>query len=142
VPTAVATAADPAGRRRFVGIIIGLLQVNFDATVRNVALPRIGDDLHSSAATLPWTADAYTVDVSGLLLAAGALADRLGSGRVSRGALMTLADFSMLCALARTPERWMNSSSRTCAARPWSCSRGPRLGLATVTLGGRASEER
>lgn len=98
VPAADAT--DPRARRRFFGITIGLLLVNFDATVLNVALPRIGADLHSSAAALPWTADAYTVVVSGLLLAAGALADRLGSRRVFRGALITFAVFSVLCALA------------------------------------------
>ena len=93
-------ATDPLARRRFFGITIGLLLVNFDATVLNVALPRIGADLHSSPAALPWTADAYTVVVSGLLLAAGALADRLGSRRVFRGALITFAVFSVLCALA------------------------------------------
>jgi len=101
VPISDVTAqADPLARRRFFGITIGLLLVNFDATVLNVALPRIGADLHSSAAALPWTADAYTVVVSGLLLAAGALADRLGSRRVFRGALITFAVFSVLCALA------------------------------------------
>ena len=93
-------AADPLARRRFLGITIGLLLVNFDATVLNVALPRIGADLHSSPAALPWTADAYTVVVSGLLLAAGALGDRLGSRRVFRGALLAFAVFSVLCALA------------------------------------------
>ena len=97
---ASADATDPRARRRFLGITIGLLLVNFDATVLNVALPRIGADLHSSAAALPWNADAYTVVVSGLLLAAGALADRLGSRRVFRGALITFAVFSVLCALA------------------------------------------
>lgn len=93
-------ATYPKARIRFFGITIGLLLVNFDATVLNVALPRIGADLHSSAAALPWTADAYTVVVSGLLLAAGALADRLGSRRVFRGALIAFAVFSVLCALA------------------------------------------
>jgi DHA2 family methylenomycin A resistance protein-like MFS transporter len=97
---ATAETTDPKARRRFFGITIGLLLVNFDATVLNVALPRIGADLHSSPAALPWTADAYTVVVSGLLLAAGALADRLGSRRVFRGALLTFAVFSVLCAVA------------------------------------------
>lgn len=103
-PRALAAAppapADPRARRRFLGITSGLLLVNFDATILNVALPRIGADLHSSADALPWTADAYTVVVSGLLLAAGALADRLGSRRVFRSALIAFAAFSALCALA------------------------------------------
>ena len=98
--TATTAPADPLARRRFLGITLGLLLVNFDATILNVALPRIGTDLHSSAAALPWTADAYTVVVSGLLLAAGALADRLGSRRVFRSALIAFAVFSVLCALA------------------------------------------
>lgn len=92
--------ADPRARSRFFGITLGLLLVNFDATVLNVALPQIGADLHSSASALPWTADAYTVVVSGLLLAAGALADRFGSRRVFRAALLAFALFSVLCALA------------------------------------------
>ena len=99
-PIPASATADPLARRRFLGITIGLLLVNFDATVLNVALPRIGADLHSSAAALPWTADAYTVVVSGLLLAAGALGDRFGSRRVFRGALIAFAVFSVLCALA------------------------------------------
>ncbi|MBR7834979.1 MFS transporter [Actinospica durhamensis] len=93
-------AADPKARSRFFGITLGLLLVNFDATVLNVALPRIGTDLHSSPAALPWTADSYTVVVSGLLLAAGALSDRFGSRRVFRVALIAFALFSVLCALA------------------------------------------
>jgi DHA2 family methylenomycin A resistance protein-like MFS transporter len=97
---ATVPAADPKAGRRFFGITIGLLLVNFDATILNVALPRIGADLHSSAAALPWTADAYTVVVSGLLLAAGSLADRFGSRRVFRSALLAFALFSVLCALA------------------------------------------
>jgi DHA2 family methylenomycin A resistance protein-like MFS transporter len=95
-----ARAEDPKAGIRFFGITVGLLLVNFDATILNVALPRIGQDLHSSAAALPWTADSYTVVVSGLLLAAGALADRFGSRRVFRSALITFAVFSVLCALA------------------------------------------
>ena len=98
--TPSSTATDPKARSRFFGITIGLLLVNFDATILNVALPRIGTDLHSSAAALPWTADAYTVVVSGLLLAAGALADRFGSRRIFRSALIAFAVFSVLCALA------------------------------------------
>ena len=99
-PVPAMATVDPLARRRFLGITIGLLLVNFDATILNVALPRIGADLHSSPAALPWTADAYTVVVSGLLLAAGALGDRLGSRRVFRGALLAFAVFSVLCALA------------------------------------------
>lgn len=95
-----APAADPKAGSRFFGITLGLLLVNFDATVLNVALPRIGADLHAAPAALPWTADAYTVVVSGLLLAAGALSDRFGSRRVFRAALIAFALFSGLCALA------------------------------------------
>ncbi|WP_051451067.1 MFS transporter [Actinospica robiniae] len=99
-PADLAPAADPKAGIRFFGITLGLLLVNFDATVLNVALPRIGADLHSSPAALPWTADAYTVVVTGLLLAAGALSDRFGSRRVFRVALIAFALFSVLCALA------------------------------------------
>ncbi|WP_419993844.1 MFS transporter [Streptomyces boninensis] len=84
----------------FAGIVAGNGLVLLDTTILNVALPDVRTDLGASAAALPWTADAYTVVFAGLLLAAGAVADRFGARRVYRYALAAFAALSLLCAAA------------------------------------------
>jgi EmrB/QacA subfamily drug resistance transporter len=53
-----------------------------DATVMNVALPRIRADLGFSAAGLSWVMNAYTLVFGGLLLLGGRLGDLFGRRRV------------------------------------------------------------
>jgi EmrB/QacA subfamily drug resistance transporter len=53
-----------------------------DATVVNVALPHIGDDLDTGLAGLQWVVNAYLVALSALVLWGGALGDRFGRRRV------------------------------------------------------------
>ncbi|WP_206313650.1 MFS transporter [Streptomyces coryli] len=84
----------------FAGIVAGNGLVLLDTTILNVALPDVRTDLGASAAALPWTADAYTVVFAGLLLAAGAVADRFGPRRVYRWSLAAFAALSLLCAAA------------------------------------------
>jgi MFS transporter, DHA2 family, methylenomycin A resistance protein len=60
-----------------VGLCAGYFLVLLDVTVVNVALPRLDTDLHAGAG-LAWVVDAYTVPLAALLLAAGAVGDRLG----------------------------------------------------------------
>ena len=87
-------------RGRFLGITAGNFMVLLDASILNVALPNVRHDLHTTAAALPWTVDAYTVVFAGLLLASGSLADRWGPRRVYRCALIAFAVISALCAAA------------------------------------------
>lgn len=54
----------------------GFVITQLDVTIVNVALARIGIDLHASVAGLQWIVDAYTLAVAGLMLSAGALGDR------------------------------------------------------------------
>ena len=49
-----------------------------DATVMNVALPRIQTGLHFSPTSLAWVLDAYTLTFGGLLLLGGRLGDLFG----------------------------------------------------------------
>jgi len=63
----------------------------------NVALPDVARGLHASQTELQWMVDAYALAFAGLLLPAGALADRLGR----RSLLLTgLALFSAAAAAA------------------------------------------
>jgi DHA2 family methylenomycin A resistance protein-like MFS transporter len=89
----------------FAAVVVGNFMVLMDASILNVALPSVRDDLHASAAALPWTVDAYTVLFAGLLLASGSLADRFGARRMYRGALLAFAVLCLLCAGASAA--WM-----------------------------------
>ena len=64
-----------------------------DATVVNVALPPIQEDLGFTATGLSWVVNAYTLALGGLLLLGGRLGDAFGRRRVfvAGVALFTLA---------------------------------------------------
>src|ERR1700761_8208152 len=85
----------PVGRSQRLGltaICLGFLVITLDATIVNVALGPIGDDLGRSVSTAQWIVNGYTLAFAALLLPAGALADRLG---LRRGFLTGLAIFGL-----------------------------------------------
>jgi DHA2 family methylenomycin A resistance protein-like MFS transporter len=96
----LAAARTTRAKAAFAGIVAGNFMVLLDATILNVALPDLKAHLHASAAALPWTVDAYTVVFAGLMLAAGATADRFGARRVYQSAVALFGLISLLCALA------------------------------------------
>jgi EmrB/QacA subfamily drug resistance transporter len=67
-----------------------------DATVMNVALPRIQAELHFSATGLAWVINAYTLVFGGMLLLGGRAGDLLGRRRMFVGgvALFTVASLA------------------------------------------------
>src|SRR5436305_3906340 len=73
-----------------------------DATVVNIALPRIGTDLGIGLSELQWTVNAYTLTLSGFLLLGGSLGDRYGRKRVFLVGVVWFAGASLLCAIAPT----------------------------------------
>lgn len=72
------------------------LMIILDATVMNVALPRIQADLHFSATALSWVMNGYTLVFGGLLLLGGRAGDLFGRRRLFIGgvALFTLASLA------------------------------------------------
>ncbi len=81
-----------------------------DGTVVNVALPRIGRDLHASIAALQWTVNAYLLTLAGLILLGGSLGDRFGRRRVFVIGVGWFAAASALCAVA--PNVWVLIAAR------------------------------
>jgi EmrB/QacA subfamily drug resistance transporter len=75
-----------------------------DATVVNVALPTIGEDLNAGISSLQWVVNAYTLTLSGFLLLGGSLGDRYGRRRVFVIGVIWFATASLLCGLAPTDE--------------------------------------
>jgi EmrB/QacA subfamily drug resistance transporter len=73
-----------------------------DGTVVNVALPAIGRDLGSSITGLQWTADAYLITLSALLLLGGSLGDHFGRRSMFVAGLVGFTAASLLCGVAPT----------------------------------------
>jgi DHA2 family methylenomycin A resistance protein-like MFS transporter len=84
-----------------VGLCAGYFLVLLDVTVVNVALPRLDTDLHAGAG-LAWVVDAYTVPLAALLLAAGAVGDRVGHRNLVLIGFGGFGFASIVCALSPT----------------------------------------
>jgi EmrB/QacA subfamily drug resistance transporter len=78
----------------------GVLMIVLDATIVNVALPSIQDDLGFSQSNLAWVVNAYLIAFGGLLLLAGRLGDLMGRRRVFMVGLVLFTVASLFCAIA------------------------------------------
>ena len=90
------------GRGVLAATILGSGMASLDGTVVNVALPRIGNDLHAGLTALQWTVNAYTLTLAGLLLLGGSLGDRLGRRRVFVLGVVWFTVASIGCTVAPT----------------------------------------
>jgi EmrB/QacA subfamily drug resistance transporter len=110
--TAVLHGPDPqasAGdeRSRWIALVVlcvGMLMIVLDATVVNVALPSIQDDLGFSQASLAWVVNAYLIAFGGLLLLAGRLGDLISRRGVFLAGLGVFTVASLLCGIAQSQE--------------------------------------
>jgi EmrB/QacA subfamily drug resistance transporter len=82
----------------------GMLMIVLDATIVNVALPSIQDDLGFSQNNLAWVINAYMIPFGGLLLLAGRMGDLLGQRRVFLVGLTIFTAASLLCAASQSQE--------------------------------------
>jgi EmrB/QacA subfamily drug resistance transporter len=91
--------------RRWLALYVlcgGMLMIVLDATIVNVALPSIQDDLGFSQSGLAWVVNAYLIAFGGLLLLAGRLGDLVGQRRIFLIGLAIFTGASLLCAVAQT----------------------------------------
>jgi EmrB/QacA subfamily drug resistance transporter len=79
-----------------------VLMIVLDATVVNVALPSIQDDLDFSQTGLAWVVNAYLIAFGGLLLLAGRLGDLIGYRRIFLIGLAVFTVASLACAVAQS----------------------------------------
>lgn len=90
------------GRWVLVATILGSGMASLDATVVNIALPRISADLGGGLTSLQWTINAYTLTLAAFLLLGGSLGDRFGRRRVFVVGVIWFAAASLACAVAPT----------------------------------------
>jgi EmrB/QacA subfamily drug resistance transporter len=87
-----------------VAAVLGSTVVSVDATVVNVALPAISNDLGGGLAGQQWVANAYLLTLAALILISGSLADLFGERRVFSLGVAAFGVTSVLCAVAPTIE--------------------------------------
>jgi EmrB/QacA subfamily drug resistance transporter len=96
--------AEAAGRWVLLATVLGSGLTFLDATVVNIALPRIGEDFGAGAAALQWTVNGYTLSLAALILLGGSLGDRFGRRRVFVIGVAWFAVASLLCGVAPNVE--------------------------------------
>jgi EmrB/QacA subfamily drug resistance transporter len=97
--------AEISERRRWLALYVlcvGMLMIVLDATIVNVALPTIQEDLGFSQNDLAWVVNAYLVAFGGLLLLSGRIGDLIGQRRIFLVGLAVFTTASLLCALAQS----------------------------------------
>src|SRR5215212_5724553 len=96
-----------SGRTRWVALYVlcvGMLMIVLDATVVNVALPAIQDDLGFTQSGLAWVVNAYLIAFGGLLLLAGRLGDLISRKKMFLVGLGVFTLASLLCGMAQSQE--------------------------------------
>ncbi|MFL5960880.1 MAG: MFS transporter [Gaiellaceae bacterium] len=76
------------------------LMIVLDATIVNVALPSIRDDLGFDESSLAWVVNAYTLTFGGLLLLGGRLGDLYGPRRLFLFGIALFTVASLVCGLS------------------------------------------
>jgi len=92
-------------------LTLGSLMIVLDATIVNVALPSIKDDLGFSETSLAWVVNAYLLTYGGFLLLGGRLGDLYGHRRLFLFGIALFTVASLACGLSTT--QWMLLGART-----------------------------
>jgi EmrB/QacA subfamily drug resistance transporter len=87
-------------------LCVGVLMIVLDATIVNVALPTIQQDLGFSQSSLAWVVNAYLIAFGGLLLLAGRLGDLISRRGIFLVGLVVFCAASLMCGLAQSQE-WL-----------------------------------
>ena len=91
---------EASGRWVLLATVLGSGMALLDATVVNIALPALGEDLDADFAGLQWTVNGYTLTLASFILLGGSLGDRFGRRRVFVLGTVWFAVASLLCGLA------------------------------------------
>src|SRR5580692_9201449 len=102
----IAQSPSSSDRSRWIALVVlcaGMLMIVLDATIVNVALPTIQDDLGFSQSKLAWVVNAYMIPFGGLLLA-GRIGDLIGQRRIFLIGLTVFTGASLVCAASVSQE--------------------------------------
>ncbi len=91
-------------RLALIAAVLGSFVAGLDATVVNVALPSIKDDLGGGLAGQQWISNAYLLTLGSLILIGGSLGDLFGERRIFSLGVAGFGLASLLCAAAPSVE--------------------------------------
>ena len=91
-------------RLSLLAAIMGSFVVGLDATVVNVALPAIEEELGGGLAGQQWVSNGYLLALAALILVGGSLGDIFGERRVFGLGVLGFGASSLICALAPSVE--------------------------------------
>ena len=83
-------------------LTLGSLMIVLDATIVNVALPSIKEDLGFSKTSIAWVVNAYLLTYGGFLLLGGRLGDLFGGRRLFLAGITLFTAASLVCGLSTT----------------------------------------
>src|SRR3954454_22865143 len=81
-------------------VIVGSIMSILDTTIVNVALDRLGRELHTSIANIQWVVTGYLLSLAAVIPVSGWVARRVGTKRVYLASLVLFTAGSVLCGLA------------------------------------------
>jgi len=100
----VSSLSDSRKRLALIAAIMGSFVAGLDATVVNVALPAIEEDLGGGLAGQQWVSNAYLLTLGSLILVGGSLGDLFGKRRVFAIGVGGFGVVSLGCALSPSIE--------------------------------------
>src|SRR3954452_2711051 len=81
-------------------VIVGSIMSILDTTIVNVALDRLGRELHTSIANIQWVVTGYLLSLAAVIPVSGWTARRFGTKRVYLASLVLFTSGSILCGVA------------------------------------------
>jgi EmrB/QacA subfamily drug resistance transporter len=81
-------------------VIVGSIMSILDTTIVNVALDRLGRELHTSIANIQWVVTGYLLSLAAVIPVSGWAARRFGAKRVYLASLVLFTAGSVLCGAA------------------------------------------
>ena len=95
----------------FLGLVLALFMGALDATIVNIALPDIMEDLHTGLTDTSWVATIYVLAMSVFIIPVSKLADIYGRKLVMLIGVVIFGIFSFACMMADTPTSWARRNS-------------------------------
>ena len=84
----------------FIGLVLALFMGALDATIVNIALPNIMEDLHTGLTDTSWVATIYVLAMSVFIITVSKLADIYGRKLVMLIGVVIFGIFSFSCMMA------------------------------------------
>jgi EmrB/QacA subfamily drug resistance transporter len=97
---ASADRLDPALLKLAGIVLVGVVPLQLDITIVNVAIDALGRDLHATLSTIQWVSTGYLLALAMVIPVAGWSVDRFGSKRMWMLSLTLFLAGSVLCGLA------------------------------------------